>query len=186
MKKEKKPGMTLAKWKEIGRICGYDGTRTASVWSEVADRLRKACPYGLWMRLANVVRANEFEATVESDSGIADELIGAQSYVDFLSTEGEDRVYAIEHFCYIAGIVSFGVNRYNYNFGELKDEDFLRDWLSAYVSYIEKEHANVAKMINDGQDMYENEDSGFSMNLTEAKTKMVKSFYIAKDILKAL
>jgi hypothetical protein len=48
--------MTLKKWKQIGRICGYDGTRTASVWSENADRLRKACSYEMWKKIAaNVV-----------------------------------------------------------------------------------------------------------------------------------
>jgi len=44
--------MTLKKWKRIGRICGYDGTRTASVWSKDADRLRKACSYELWKKMA--------------------------------------------------------------------------------------------------------------------------------------
>jgi hypothetical protein len=43
--------MTRDKWKRIGRICGYDGTRTASVWSEDAQRLREACPYELWKRI---------------------------------------------------------------------------------------------------------------------------------------
>jgi hypothetical protein len=46
--------ITKKKWKQIGRICGYDGTRTASVWSEDADRLRRACPYELWKKMAQV------------------------------------------------------------------------------------------------------------------------------------
>jgi hypothetical protein len=48
--------MTHKKWKQIGRICGYDGTRTASVWSEDADRLRKACPYETWKRIGKTVK----------------------------------------------------------------------------------------------------------------------------------
>jgi len=44
--------MTLAKWKKIGRICGYDGTKSASVWNEKADKMRKACSYEMWKKIA--------------------------------------------------------------------------------------------------------------------------------------
>jgi len=51
-KEKSKKTMTLAKWKQIGKICGYDGTRTASTWGEEADRLRKSCSYKLWKKIA--------------------------------------------------------------------------------------------------------------------------------------
>ena len=47
--------MTLAKWKEIGRICGYDGTKEATTSSKDADRLRKACSYEMWKKLVHAI-----------------------------------------------------------------------------------------------------------------------------------
>lgn len=43
--------MTYDKWEEIGKICGYTGTKTASSKTKAADRLREACPYELWDRM---------------------------------------------------------------------------------------------------------------------------------------
>jgi len=48
--------MTLKKWKQIGKICGYDGTKSASVWSEKADKMRKACPYETWKKMAGMFK----------------------------------------------------------------------------------------------------------------------------------
>lgn len=61
--------MTLKKWKEIGRICGYDGTRTAATWSKDADRLRKACPYELWKKMASLFKGAAGGSMIQDESG---------------------------------------------------------------------------------------------------------------------
>jgi hypothetical protein len=60
--------ITLKKWKQIGRICGYDGTRTASVWSKDADRLRRACSYGLWRSIGKSAGYNNVSQENPADA----------------------------------------------------------------------------------------------------------------------
>lgn len=47
--------MTYRKWRRIGSICGYDGTRTASSEGKDANRLKEACPYETWKKIGNML-----------------------------------------------------------------------------------------------------------------------------------
>lgn len=85
--------MTLKKWKQIGSICGYDGTRTASVWSKDADRLRKACPYKLWKKMA---QSEWWEVPEASEDDLKDDY---PHLVEYGFDTGE--IESFDNFCEI-------------------------------------------------------------------------------------
>jgi hypothetical protein len=78
--------ITLEKWKQIGRICGYDGNKSASVWSEKANKLRKSCSYEMWKKIAQSHGYHPYDM----NSGPSQEAIKIMNIIDFLGREITD------------------------------------------------------------------------------------------------